>query len=474
MAERRRSSLALGIGIAVALAGCATSETRPPPALDLPVARDDAPAALDRWWTYFGDAELTALVEEALANNLDLRAAVARIDIARANLLLAGSFLYPSVDLGVDSSRAQRSEATAFRQGPPFISTTHTVGLSAAYELDLWGKLRAGRDAAESTLLASRYDAETVRIALAAQVANSYFTLGAADAELALSRRTLETREASVRLQRARHDAGLVSALDVKQAEAARATVAASIPPLRRAVELLQSSLAVLAGRVPRDVYTPAVRRGLELETYIGAPEVPPGLPSDLLARRPDIRRAEAELLAADYRVSEARARYFPAVVLTGVLGSESATLAKLFSGPAAIWSIAGSLVQPIVGLERIEARVEAEMARRDLAEIGYVQTVQTAFRDVHDALASHAGARDSFIAQEERRVRLAHALALSERRYRAGFTGYLDVLVAQGELLEAERAKLIALRNRQTALVDLYRALGGGWDPDSPRASTR
>ncbi len=473
MPERRILRAALALSLAAAIAGCATTETALPK-LELPAAEAQAPTALDRWWAMFGDAQLSALVDEALANNLDLRAAVARIDIARANLLLARSSLYPTVDLNVDSGRSQRSAATSFPQGPPFTSTTHTVGLSAAYEIDLWGKLRAGQSAAESTLLASQYDAETVRIALAAQVANTYFTLTAADAELALSRKTLETRDASVRLQQARRKAGVVSALDVKQAEAARATVAASLPPLQRAVDLLQASIAVLTGRSPREVYTPIVKRGSDIETYASAPDVPPGLPSDLLARRPDIRQAEASLAAADFRVFEARAQYFPSVVLTGSLGSESATLANLFSGPAAIWSIAGSLAQPLIGLKRIEAQVEAASARRNLAEIGYVQAVQAAFRDVHDALVSHTGARNSFIAQEERRRQLADALKLAERRYRAGYTGYLDVLVAQRDLLEAERERLIALRNQQTALVDLYRALGGGWEPRSLAASAQ
>jgi len=477
MAERRALRTAFGRAIAVlmafAIAGCATTDTTPPK-LDLPVAEAKAPPQLDSWWSLFGDAELTALIEEALANNLDLRAAVARIDLARANLLLARSFLYPSVDLNVNPRRSKNSAATSFRQGPPYISTTHTVGLSAAYEIDLWGKLRAGRDAAESTLLASQYDAETVRITLAAQVANTYFTLTAADAELALTRRTLETREASVRLQMARRNAGLLSALDVKQAQAARATVAAAIPPLEKAVELLQASLATLTGRSPRDVYTPIVKRGRRIESYAGAPEVPPGLPSDLLARRPDIRQAEASLAAADYRVTAARAQYFPSLILTGTYGSESATLANLFSGPAAIWSIAASLAQPLIGLKNIEAQVEASSARRKLAEIGYVQTVQAAFRDVHDALASHAGARNSFIAQTERRAQLADALKLSERRYRAGYTGYLDVLAAQRELLDAEAAQLLALRDQQTALVDLYRALGGGWAPGSLAVSAK
>jgi multidrug efflux system outer membrane protein len=471
MAERRFPRTALGIATAVSMAlvvaSCATTETAPPK-LDLPAAEAKAPPQLDSWWNLFGDPQLSALIEEALANNLDLRAAVARIDLARANLLLAQSYLYPSVDVSANPTRTKRSAATSFPQGPPFISTDHTVGLSASYEIDLWGKLRSGTSAAQSSLLASQYDAETVRITLAAQVANSYFTLTATDADLALTRRTLETRDASVRLQQARRKAGLVSALDVKAAEAARSTVAASIPPLERAIELLQASLAALTGRSPREVYAPIVKRGRDIETYAEAPEVPPGLPSDLLARRPDIRQAEASLAAADYRVAEARAQYFPSLILTGTYGSESATLANLFTGPAGIWSIAASLTQPLIGLKNIEAQVEASKARRQLAEISYVQTVQTAFRDVHDALASHTGARNSFIAQDERRAQLADALKLADRRYRAGYTGYLDVLAAQRELLDAEEARLLALRDQQTALVDLYRALGGGWTPRS------
>ncbi|MCZ7566148.1 MAG: efflux transporter outer membrane subunit [Burkholderiales bacterium] len=330
------------------------------------------------------------------------------------------------------------------------------------------GRLASDRDAADRTLAATRYDAETVRISLAAEVATGYFTLRLADAELALSRATLATREDNVRLQRARHDAGLVSTFELRQAEAERASVAATIPPLEQAVALAQSALAVLAGRTPRAVFAPTVARGPDLEVFAGAPEVPPGLPSDLLARRPDIERAEAALAAAEFRIAEARAQYFPRVVLTGSLGSESARLADLFTGPAAIWAIAGSLVQPIVAAGRITAQVDAAKSRREQAEIAYVQAVQGAFRDVHDALVAHRSAREAFAAQENRRARVAETLKLAERRYRGGYSSYLEVLDAQRNLFSAERERLVALRNRQTALVSVYRALGGGWEPQA------
>ncbi|MCC6609064.1 MAG: efflux transporter outer membrane subunit [Burkholderiales bacterium] len=468
-----RTALAAALAAVVA-AACTSMAEHERPELDLPAAEAKAPATLDRWWTLFGDEQLTALVEEALARNLDLRAAVARIDEARANLRIAQSSLYPSVDLTYDASRSKSSTATPFPMGPPYAATTHSVALAAAYEVDLWGRLRSGSDAAGQTLAATRYDAETVRIALAAEVATSYFTLHLADAELALSLSTLATRDDNVRLQRARHGAGLVSTFELRQAEAERASVAATVPPLSQAVDLAQAALAVLAGRAPREVYAPAIARGPALETRASVPEVPPGLPSDLLARRPDIQRAEADLASSEFRIAEARAQYFPAVVLTGSLGSESARLADLFTGPAAIWSIAGSLVQPIIAAGRITAQVDAAKARRQQAEIAYVQAVQGAFRDVHDALVAHRGARETFVAQDERRARVAETLKLAERRYRAGYSSYLEVLDAERNLFSADRERLVALRNRQTALISVYRALGGGWTAQAFAASAQ
>jgi multidrug efflux system outer membrane protein len=454
------------LAVAALLAACATPETNKP-ALDLPAATAQAPAGLDRWWTLFNDAQLTALIEEALANNLDLRTAVARIDEARANLQLARSALFPSLDVTASSNRAKRSEATALRQGPPFTSTTHDLGLAAAYEVDLWGKLRSGRNAADASLLATRYDVQTVRIALAAQVATTYFSLRAFDAELALTKATLATRDENVRLQQRRREAGVASEYEFAQAEAERAAVAAAVPPLERAVAQTEAALAALAGRSARAVYAPQVARGVDLEKFDPGPEVPAGLPSDLLARRPDVRRAEAALVAADARIAEARAQYFPSLTLTASLGGESAELSDLLTSPARVWSIAAGLVQPIIGAKRIGAQVDAATARREQAALGYQQAVQAAFRDVHDALVAQRSARAALTAQEERRAKLAEALRLAELRYRGGYSSYLEVLDAQRGLLSAERERIAALRDRQAALVDLYKALGGGWSAD-------
>ena len=197
-------------------------------------------------------------------------------------------------------------------------------------------------------------------------------------------------------------------------------------------------------------------------------PEVPVGLPSDVLARRPDIRQSEAQLASASARVAEARAQYFPSLLLTGFYGSESSDLSNLFSGPAVIWSIAGRLLQPIFTGGRISAQVDGATARQQQLELQYVQTVQSAFRDAHDALVAHRSSRESFIAQSERRALFAQAFALAELRYRGGYVTYIDVLDTQRNLLEAERQRVLALRERQVALVDLYKAIGGGWSPEA------
>ncbi|MEP6609203.1 MAG: efflux transporter outer membrane subunit [Burkholderiaceae bacterium] len=454
------------IAAALALTACAATDTRLP-TVELPAPTATHVAGIERWWTLFDDPQLTTLIEEALAANLDLRLAIARIDEARANLRLARSNLYPSLDADFGAGRSRRSLSTPFAFPGPAISNTFSGGLQAAYEVDLWGRLASGRNASQAQLLASRFSAETVRTSLAAQVASTYFALRSFDAELAIARETLGTRAENIKLQKQRFDAGLVGEYELRLSEAERSSVAAVIPALERAIAQSEAALAVLAGRSARDVYSPVVARGKELMATATGPEVPAGLPADLLARRPDIRQAEANLLAANARIDEARAQYFPSLILTGRFGGESSDLSDLFLAPARVWSIAGSLLQPIIGAARIGAQVEGATARRSQAEIAYVQAVQAAFRDTHDALAAHRSALDAFVAQDQRRTQLMDAVRLSNLRYKSGYSSFIDVLDNQRNLLDAERARVAALRDRQAALVDLYKALGGGWSPE-------
>ncbi|MGZ8274202.1 MAG: efflux transporter outer membrane subunit [Burkholderiaceae bacterium] len=462
----RTSRTLLAAAFAAALTACASTPTRVP-AVDLPPTTAATVPGIDRWWLQFNDPQLTALIEETLAANLDLRIAVSRIEEARAALRFARSYQFPTVDADIGAARSRRSDATDPRFPGPLINNSFGAGLNAAYEVDLWGRLASGTSAAQATLLGTRYSAETVRTVLAAQVATAYFQLLGYDAELRLSRDTLATRVESVDLQKQRFEAGLIGDYEVRLAEAERATVAASVPPLQRAVAQTEAALAVLAGRTPRAVFTPVVARNAELKVDDTGPVVPAGLPSDLLARRPDIRQAESDLVAANARIDEARAQYFPAITLTARLGSESSQLGDLFSGPGLVWSVAGSLFQPIFNAGRIGSQVDAATSQREQAEYAYVRSVQAAFRDVHDALVAHRSARDSYVAQEERRAQFAEALRLAELRNKAGYTSFIEVLDNQRNLLDAERARLLALRARQSALVDLYKALGGGWSPE-------
>lgn len=460
----------LSVAAIATLAACQSVDTKLPP-VELPQATVESVPGIDRWWTQFNDPRLTALIEEAFAANLDLGIAVQRIAEARANLGIARSFLYPTVDAYAAADRTRLSAASNGEFAGPLSTNRFGVGVQASYEVDLAGRVRAGVRAAQSTLLATRYNTEAVRAVLSAQVASTYFTLLALDAELRISRDTLGIRDESVKLQQQRYEAGLIGEYDLKLAQADRASVAASVPPLERARAQTEAALAVLLGRSARGVFTPVIPRETSLEAAV-VPEVPAGLPSDILARRPDIRQAEARLAAANARVDEARAQYFPSLLLTGYYGSESADLANLFSGPALVYSIAARALQPLFSGGRITSQVDAAKAREQQLELEYVQTVQAAFRDAHDALVAASSARQSLTAQTERRDLYAQALSLADLRYRSGYVSYIDVLDTQRNLLEAERQRVLALRERQLALVDLYKAIGGGWSPEQFAAS--
>jgi multidrug efflux system outer membrane protein len=456
------------LAIALAIAGCQTTPVSTP-VVDLP-APTIAPVDLERWWNLFSDPALTTLVEEALANNLDLAAAMARVELARANVLLAQSDLYPSVNAVVGASRNRTTEVGSqpLPSGFDPLSSNFRVGLAASYELDLWGKYRTATRATQSELLATQYARETVRTTVAAEVARTYFALLAADAELALLRQTLGLRTESVSLQRDRFEGGVIGQLDLRQAEAERAAVVADIAAVERGRALLESALATLVGRSPREVFTPVVAREGDASRLLDVPAIEADLPSGLLERRPDIRRVEAQLAAASYRIDVARADYFPSISLTGTLGTESALLKNLFSGPALAWGIGASLLQPLLGLKAIEANVEAQTALRNELLVAYRQTVQTAFRETHDALVAHRTFREALAAQRERRDAVAQALELADLRYRSGYSAYLEVLDSQRQLLFADTQRIAAARDARIALVDLARALGGGWSPQS------
>jgi multidrug efflux system outer membrane protein len=463
----RRTTLVL---LAVALAACTTTPTAPP-ALDLPAATASDPP-LERWWTAFNDTALTGLVDEALAKNLDLRAAITRVDAARAQVTRAQGDLYPTVNLGVSAARTRQSEVGPLPLfGFPPVNNDYRLGVDASYEVDLWGKYHAAARAAQDDLLASQYARETVRTALAAQVAQTYFQLLAADAQLALLSDTLKIRNDAVALQRERYEGGIAPEFDVTTAEAERAAVASDVAVVQRAIGELESALAVLLGRSPRDVFDPQVMRDVATARLLAVPTLPAGLPSNLLQRRPDIRSAEAQLAGANRRIDVARADYFPSLSLTGAYGTESAALHSLFTGPAAIWTLGAALAQPLLNFKGIEANVETRTAQRDESVIAYERSVQSAFKETHDALLANQTTRAALAAQSERTAKLQHALDLAEMRYGSGYSPYLEVLDAQRQLLQAQTLQILAARDVRLAVVDLAKAMGGGWDYKTPVA---
>ena len=451
--------------LAALIAGCASTPP-PPPTLDLPAATA-GDLKLERWWTAFGDPTLDKLVDEALAHNLDLAAAIARVEYGRAQVLLAQSDLYPTVDLTAGASRTRSTEVGSnplpFGFSP--YATNLGVGLQASYELDLWGKYRTATAAAKQDLLATEFARETVRTMVEADTARFYFNLLAADIQLRLLIDTLRLRDESVALQKDRYQAGVIGEYDLRTAEAERAAVAGDIALARRIVVEFESALAVLLGRSPREVFTPTIGRDVELARVTSVPTMPSGVPSDLLVRRPDIQRAEAQLAASNLRIDVAKADYFPAISLTGNYGTQAGALKNLFTGPSIAWGLAASLLQPLIGLKAIEANVDAQTARRNEVLINYIQAVQGAFRDAHDALSANDTTREALAAQSERSTKLREALELSTLRYSSGYSPYLEVLDAQRQLLQAQTLQIIAARNVRLSLIDFAKAVGGGWE---------
>lgn len=453
----------------VILAGCASRQPAyQAPEAELPAAwKEAAPAprfAEDgRWWSIFNDASLNTLVQEALAENQDLVIAAARVDEARAILGEARSGLAPSVDARAGASRQRNSQRTAISPpGVPREFSSYRATVEVSYELDLFGRIRAGAEAARAELAASEAARDAVRLALAAEVAKSYFALRSLDEQVDLTKRTVQLREDSLALQRRRFQGGLISEYDLRQLEAEAAAVRAQLPPLERELEREQAALAVLLGRSPKAILGQDIVRTASFEEQPDAIVLPSGMPSELLLRRPDLVQAERQLAAANARIAAARAEMFPSIALTGALGAESASLSNLFAGGSGLWVLAAAAAQPIFAGGRLEARTEAARARERAALAQYRKAIQAAFSEVRTAIAAQRHSRETFDAESARAAALADTLRLARLRYDNGVASQLDVLDAERGLLAARFARIEALRSQRSAVADLFRALGG------------
>ncbi len=469
MAEtfRRIASTLTCLACCASMAACALGPNYRRPDTKTPAAyRFEQDAGTDSvadagWWQVYGDPALQSLIRESLANNLDVRIAAARVDQARAALGSARLQQLRQVGLTADATR-QRTSAYELPAGTPPVNNVFAVEGSLSYEIDFWGKYRRATEAARAQLLQSDYAKQDVMAGLVSSVATAYFTLQTLDEQLAITRRTVGTRQKFVDLTQAQHDRGTVSQLDVATAQAQLAVAKANLPDLLRQIGQTENQLSVLLGHNPDRILRGDRPVG---QAPVGRPPVPAaGLPSTLLERRPDLREAEQNLVAANAQVGVAKANLFPSITLTGAGGSVSGALSSLFKGPARAWSVGGELMQPLLNSQRNLYQLDLADAQKRQALLQYQKSVQTAFREVSDALIARQQDAEVQAAQEAQvdAQRRANTIALA--RYRVGYASYFNVIDADRDLFTAELSLSAARLNTQLSLVQLYRALGGGW----------
>ena len=456
--------------LALLLSSCAVGPNYKRPAVQTPAQFRGADAPADsksladvKWFDLFEDDVLKQLGVTALKDNFDLRIAAERVLQARAQLGVTRSDQFPSLDATASfvTNRGSSAGAIPFIPRGTNLDVSYTqVGFSLGWELDVWGRLRRLTEAARADYLATEEARHGVITTLVSDVTSTYFALRELDLELEIALKTRTIAEDGLRLTRARRDQGAATGLDVHQAEQFLYTATAQIASIERALAQTENALSLLLGKSPGDI-----PRGKELVALKPPPQVPAGLPSALLERRPDIRQSERVLISANAQIGAARAQYFPQISLTGLLGAQSRDLTSLFTGPARSWNFAPNAVLPIFNAGRIRSTVRFTEAQQREALITYEKTIQNAFREVADALIEYRKTAEQRTQQELLVQALRDTERLSTIRYRGGLDSYLQVLDAERNLFEGELS-LARLRQRElTAIVQLYRAVGGGWN---------
>jgi multidrug efflux system outer membrane protein len=455
-------------------AGCALGPNYKRPITEIPSAfrapeplpPDQAASIADlKWFEVFKDEALQQLIRTALQRNFDLRDAFTRIEAARANLGITRSNQYPNfgATASLEINRLSRDGATPL---PSQILPSQNRNFGAAsldllsFEIDIWGRLRRATEAARANLLGAEETRRAVVTTLVSDVATEYLTLRQLDYTLEISRRTLENREQSLTLTKSRQTGGVSTLLDLRQSEQLVFTAAQTIPTIQQQIEQTENQIQLLLGEKPG-----TVSRGREFTDQSFPPDVPAGLTSALLQRRPDIRAAEQALIGANAQIGVARAAYFPTLTLSGLLGGASTQLTGLFSGPNSTWSLVPQLTQPIFNAGRIKSGVELSRAERDHALVQYERTIQTAFAEVSDALIAHQRVRESREQQEMLVHTLEDRLRLAYLRYRGGVDTQLNALDADRDLFQAQLDLARIRLDEMLAVVQLYKALGGGWE---------
>lgn len=468
-----RKSPAVFCVVAILFTGCTMGPNYHRPPIQTPdtfraptpaASSDPASLADLKWWEVFKDEQLQELERTALAQNYDLRDAVAHVEAARANLGITRSNQYPNfgADANVSTVRLSRDGQTPLPAAflPSQNVTFGTAALSLlSFELDIWGRLRRATEAARANLLGAEENRKAVVTTLVSDVASSYLSLRELDHQLDISERTLATRRASLELIKQRRAGGVATLLDVRQGEQLVYTATETIPALEQQIEQTENQINLLLGKNPGEV-----KRGRSFTEQNFPPDVPAGLPSALLERRPDIRAAEQNLIAANAQIGVAKAAYFPQISLSGLLGGQGQQLSSLFAGPSSIWNLTPQVTQPIFTAGRLKSNVKLTEAQQQSALIQYEKTIQTAFSEVSNSLIAHQRERESRLEQELLVAALQDRTRLAYARYRGGVDTLLNALDADRDLFQAELTLSQVRLSELLSVVQLYKALGGGW----------
>jgi multidrug efflux system outer membrane protein len=462
-----RFRAAVALILAAMISGCTVGPNYKRPSVDTPANYRAAPAsetASDassdlgdaKWWTVFQDDQLQNLIRVALQQNFDLRIAATRVLQAQAQLGITRADQFPTLSGAAQIGSTRQAANTLFHG---FEETTGQISLSASWELDFWGKYRRATEAARANLLASEWGRRAVVNTVISNVATAYFELRALDLQLEISKQTLTSRQDSLKLEQALEQNGSTSLVDVRQSEQLVYTASETIPNIERQIEQDENLINILLGRNPGPV-----DRGRRLTDQPHPPSIPPGLPSALLERRPDIQQAEAQLIAANAEIGVAKAAFYPDIALTGNSGYQALALAKLFSGPSSFWTVGPTLTVPIFTAGKLRSNVKLTEAQQQQALLTYQQTIQQAFRDVSDSLIAYQKNREFREQQELLTASAEDSAKLAQIRYQAGVASYLEVLTNDTNFFAAQLNLATAQQNELTALVQVYNALGGGW----------
>ncbi len=461
--------------LSLAITGCMIGPDYKRPVVETPPAwrltdSEAQETANTAWWQQLGDPVLNNLIASAVKENINLKVATARVDQFAANYGVVRADLYPQIGAGAQFGQQKVTE----RGGNALPSGYHTVTggqqavLNASWEIDIWGRIRRSSEAARADLLASEEGRRGVILTLVSSVAVSYVNLRDLDKQLDISRRTVDSRKDSYELLKLRFDAGIINEMELAQSKSAYDQALSAIPQITKSIVLQENGLSVLLGRNPGPI-----PRGKSIDE-LKLPVIPTGLPSDLLERRPDIKLAEQNLIAANALIGVAKAAYYPSISLTGLFGYSSSELSDLFTGPAKIWKYSAPISVPIFTAGKIAGQVKVREAQQQEALYNYQQTVQTAFREVNDSLADQTLTRQQLDAQRKRMESLRLYADLARLRYDGGYSSYMEVLDAERSLFDVELAYVQSQATLFQAAINLYKAMGGGWVAEAEHATVQ